>query len=94
MDQITKRARLRITGLVQGVYYRASAHEQAQRLGLTGWVRNTGDAAVLLEAQGAPERLEALVTWCRTGPPAARVHDVEVSWIEPHEHDVGFVVHR
>ena len=94
MDQTTKRARLRITGLVQGVYYRASACEQAQRLGLTGWVRNTGDDAVLLEAQGAPERLDALAAWCRTGPPAARVHDVEVSWIEPHEHDLGFVVRR
>jgi acylphosphatase len=94
MDQTTKRARLCITGLVQGVYYRASAREQAQRLGLTGWVRNTRDDAVLLEAQGPPERLDALVAWCRTGPPAARVDGVEVSWIEPHEHDVGFVVHR
>lgn len=94
MDQTTKRARLRITGLVQGVYYRASAREQAQRLGLTGWVRNTGEDAVLLEAQGASDRLEALVAWCWKGPPAARVDDVEVSWIEPHEHDAGFVVHR
>ena len=94
MNQITKRARLRITGLVQGVYYRASAREQAQRLGLTGWVRNTDDGAVLLEAQGAPDRLDALVAWCWQGPPAARVDEVEVSWLEPHEHDAGFVVHR
>jgi acylphosphatase len=94
MDQTTKRARLRITGLVQGVYYRASAREQAQHLGLTGWVRNTGDGAVLIEAQGAPDRLEALVAWCWQGPPAARVDEVEVSWIEPHDHDAGFVVHR
>lgn len=94
MDPSVKRARVRITGLVQGVYYRASAREQAQRLGLTGWVRNSGDDAVLLEAQGTPERLEALVAWCWNGPPAARVDDVAVSWIEPHEHDAGFVVHR
>lgn len=94
MNQTTKRARLRITGLVQGVYYRASAREQAQRLGLTGWVRNSGDGAVLLEAQGAPERLDALVAWCRIGPPAAGVDGVEVSWIEPHAHDVGFIVQR
>lgn len=94
MNQTTKRARLRITGLVQGVYYRASAREQAQGLGLTGWVRNAGDGAVLIEAQGAPDRLDALVAWCRRGPPAARVAEVEVSWIETHEHDAGFVVHR
>jgi acylphosphatase len=94
MNDTTRRARLRITGQVQGVFYRASASEQARHLGLTGWVRNAGDGAVLLEAQGPVERVEALVAWCWQGPPAARVDDVEVSWIEPHEHDHGFVVRR
>lgn len=98
MDQTAKRARVRIQGVVQGVYYRASARDEAQRLGLTGWVRNTDEGDVLLEAQGPADRLDALVAWCWKGPPAARVDDVVVTWLEPEpDHPgaaLGFVVRR
>lgn len=98
MNQTAKRARVRIQGVVQGVYYRASARDEAQRLGLTGWVRNTDDGDVLLEAQGPADRLDALVAWCWKGPPAARVDDVAVTWLEPEPDDpgaaLGFVVRR
>jgi acylphosphatase len=98
MNQTAKRARVRIRGVVQGVYYRASARDEAQRLGLTGWVRNTDDGDVLLEAQGPADRLDALVAWCWKGPPAARVDDVAVTWLEPEpDHPgaaLGFVVRR
>lgn len=98
MDQTAKRARVRIQGVVQGVYYRASARDEAQRLGLTGWVRNTDEGDVLLEAQGPADRLDALVAWCWKGPPAARVDDVAVTWLEPEpDHPgaaLGFVVRR
>lgn len=72
-----------VTGRVQGVFYRASAAERAERLGLSGWVRNRHDGSVELEAQGAEEAVRELVRWCHVGPPAAEVASVEVAWIEP-----------
>ena len=67
-----------VSGRVQGVSYRASAAREAQRLGVVGWVRNTPDGAVELEAEGPDAAVEALVAWCRRGPPAARVREVAV----------------
>ena len=72
-----KRLHIRVTGRVQGVYFRASTCGEARRLGISGWVRNTSDGAVELEAQGAPDALAELVAWCHEGPPAARVQKVE-----------------
>lgn len=83
------RVRMRITGRVQGVGYRASTRERATALGLSGWVRNTPDGAVALEAQGSAARLEALIAWCRIGPPHARVDGVEVARIDPEGSAVG-----
>jgi acylphosphatase len=59
------------------VFYRESARTEALRLGLTGWVRNLSDGSVEAVAEGAPEVLEAFVTWCHRGPTQARVTDVE-----------------
>jgi len=77
------RAELIITGRVQGVFYRASAQEEALRLGLTGEVRNLPDESVEAIVEGPRERVEAFIAWCRRGPPAARVADVRVTWLEP-----------
>ena len=71
--------RLRIEGLVQGVGYRAAMYERAQRLGVTGWVRNRRDGSVEALAQGSAETLERFVAWARQGPPAARVASVVVA---------------
>jgi acylphosphatase len=71
--------RLRIEGLVQGVGYRAAMRDRAQRLGVTGWVRNRRDGGVEAVAQGPAEALERFVAWARQGPPAARVASVRVS---------------
>jgi acylphosphatase len=68
---------LRISGRVQGVGFRYSALDEARRLGLTGWVRNTHDGAVELVAEGQREQLQRLVTWCHVGPRGALVTDVE-----------------
>jgi len=66
----------RIQGLVQGVFYRASARDAAARLGLTGWVRNCIDGDVELLACGTSEQIEVLEQWLWQGPPAARVSSV------------------
>jgi acylphosphatase len=82
---------LRVTGRVQGVFYRASAREEGSRLGLGGFVRNEPDGSVYLEAEGDRETLDRFVEWCRRGPPHARVESVEVEEGKPKGYS-GFVV--
>lgn len=67
-----------VTGLVQGVWFRASTKEQAELIGITGFVRNQADGSVYLEAEGSEEDLEVLVKWLRQGPSAARVDNLEI----------------
>jgi acylphosphatase len=83
---------LRISGRVQGVYFRASTAEEARRIGLTGWVRNLSDGSVEAHAEGSRERIDELVRWCRTGPPAAVVSDVEADFGEAQGQFSGFNV--
>jgi acylphosphatase len=75
-----ERARLLISGRVQGVGYRYSTVNAARRFGLRGWVRNLDDGRVEAVAEGPREKLEELIRWAHQGPPAARVSDVAVTW--------------
>lgn len=68
---------LKIHGRVQGVWYRESMRREAEMHGVAGWVRNCTDGTVEAHVEGAPEAVEAIVAWCRRGPPAARVSNVE-----------------
>ena len=70
--------RLRITGKVQGVWFRGWTVKKARGLGLTGWVRNRRDGAVEALIHGPHRSLEAMVFASRQGPPAARVTEVAV----------------
>jgi acylphosphatase len=79
---------LRIRGRVQGVWYRESMRQAAERLGVAGWVRNRSDGSVEAMAQGDEAAVEALVAWAWEGPPAARVDEVEVT--EADGHYTGF----
>lgn len=67
-----------VSGRVQGVFFRAYTCEEAQRLGLYGWVRNLPNGSVEVLAEGEPQKLEALKSFCRQGPPYARVDHLEV----------------
>ncbi|HVI94378.1 MAG TPA: acylphosphatase [Anaeromyxobacter sp.] len=82
------RAHIVVAGLVQGVAFRAATVDAARRLGVKGWVRNLPDGRVEAEAEGQRPSVEALVAWCRRGPPAARVEDVQVAWSD-HRGDLG-----
>jgi acylphosphatase len=77
------RARVLISGKVQGVFFRASAEEEARSRGLAGWVRNTPDGQVEAVFEGEREAIEAMIAWCHRGPSGARVVDVAVTWEEP-----------
>ncbi len=67
------RVHLLVSGLVQGVAFRAYTVDEARRLGVHGWVRNLADGRVEVEAEGDRAALDGLVAWCRRGPPAAQV---------------------
>lgn len=77
------RTHLRVTGRVQGVYFRVSTQAEAQRLGLVGWVRNRRDGTVEAVAEGPVEQVEAFLVWVHEGPPAAKVDGVEAATLAP-----------
>lgn len=77
------RLHAKVSGEVQGVFFRAHTEGKAGELGLKGWVMNTGDGRVEVEAEGEMDRLRDLLMWLRKGPPSARVDKVEFEWLEP-----------
>ena len=64
-------------GRVQGVFYRASTKEQAAKLNICGWVKNTVEGTVIIHAEGDQYNLEKLLNWCKKGPMMASVSKVE-----------------
>lgn len=70
--------RIKISGRVQGVYFRAATRDKALELGIAGLVSNLSDGSVEVIARGSEGQLAALVAWCHEGPPAARVQAVNV----------------
>jgi acylphosphatase len=70
---------IRISGRVQGVFYRQSTKEKAKELGITGIVRNLKNGDVEILATGAQERLDELADWCKQGPPQAEVESISTT---------------
>jgi acylphosphatase len=73
------RRRAVVSGVVQGVGFRASTREQARALGVSGVARNLLDGTVEVEAEGDRDAVEALLAWLRQGPPWSRVERVDVT---------------
>ena len=73
-----KTIRLTIKGKVQGVFYRATAKDIADLLGIKGWVRNLPDNNVEITATAAEDVLQKFIRWCKQGPPKANVDEVIV----------------
>lgn len=84
-----KRARVRISGSVQGVGFRYEARDRARSLGVGGFIRNLPDGTVEAAFEGEEERVESMIDWCRRGPGGARVEDVRVEWEDAHG-EMGF----
>lgn len=84
---------VRITGRVQGVFFRASCAEYARRLGVRGWVRNEPDGAVLAHFEGGWTSVEEIVDWCHSGPRRADVDEVTLTKVAPIDAE-DFVVDR
>ena len=68
---------IQIKGRVQGVFYRASAVKEAERLNLKGFARNERDNSVYIEAEGDETNLQSFLKWCAKGPPMAIVSEVK-----------------
>ena len=84
----SRAVRLRVSGRVQGVGFRAWCRIEAEKLSLEGWVRNEGDGSVSALVAGPTDAVEEMIARLRTGPPAARVDRVlvepaDVAGIEP-----------
>ncbi|MDQ3113142.1 MAG: acylphosphatase [Actinomycetota bacterium] len=73
------RRRVVVHGLVQGVFFRDTCRQEAQRRHVTGWIRNADDGTVQAEFEGPSDAVEAMVAWCRQGPSRAQVERVEVT---------------
>jgi len=89
--KVVRAVELRVHGTVQGVFYRASAQREARRLGLAGWVRNMSDGTVCVRVQGPTAAVDALLAWCRVGPPGAEVTGLDVSDVDPDPALAGFL---
>ncbi len=74
-----KHVDIRVTGVVQGVFFRASTQRKAEQLGVRGTVRNCADGSVFIEAEAEASVLDRFVEWCREGPSRARVDRVETA---------------
>ncbi len=84
---------IRVTGKVQGVWFRRSTQLKARQLDLKGWVQNEPDGSVLMEAFGYAENLQKLLEWCHHGPEHAIVEEVVHRQIPFREHP-GFDIIR
>lgn len=88
-----KTIRLTIKGKVQGVFYRATAKDVADQLGIKGWVKNLPDNNVEIKATASEEILQKFMNWCNQGPPRAKVNDVIVEELSLEEFN-GFSIIR
>ena len=88
-----KTIRLTIKGKVQGVFYRATAKDVADLIGLRGWIRNLPNNNVEITATAPEETLQKFVNWCKQGPPKAKVDDVIIEELSLEEFN-GFRIIR
>ena len=74
------RARVIVEGRVQGVFFRYHTQEMADRIGVTGWVKNRRDGRVEAVFEGDKDKVDRILEWCHRGPSEARVTKVNLTW--------------
>ena len=74
---------VRVSGRVQGVFFRAWTQQQANELGVTGWVRNAQDGSVEAHLAGEQSKVDELINRLHDGPPSAVVSQVDVTEVDP-----------
>jgi acylphosphatase len=87
-----ERAHVYVSGQVQGVFFRDSAREKAEQLGLNGWVKNLPDGRVEALFEGPSESVREMVRWCEEGPLHAEVEDVDAEFEASQGDLTGFEV--
>ncbi len=87
-----ERVHATISGRVQGVSFRDSTRQEAENLGLTGWVRNTEDGSVEAIFEGDSDAVNQMVEWCKSGPSSANVEEVSTEREAPSGDLSGFEV--
>lgn len=85
-----KRLKITVKGSVQGVSFRRNTKLVADKLGLTGYVKNLPDSSVEVVAEGTDDKLKELLAFCRKGPEGAYVSDVEVEYKNATNEFTGF----
>lgn len=86
------RAHVFVSGRVQGVFFRQNTKRQAERLGVTGWVRNLADGRVEAVFEGEEQAVKQLVEYCHHGPSSAEVTNADLTWEPYREEFVGFEI--
>lgn len=81
-----KKARIVVSGFVQGVAFRQFIKNTAEKLSLTGWVRNTPNNKVEALFEGEEENVKKAIEKCKRGPFLSEVEDISVEWVEDEEH--------
>tara|TARA_B100001971_G_C18266628_1_gene593511 strand:+ start:6530 stop:6802 length:273 start_codon:yes stop_codon:yes gene_type:complete len=87
-----QRVRIRVYGMVQGVFFRANAKRMAESLGLRGYAKNMPDGSVEVVAEGLEEKIKKLIEFCKKGPEAAVVKRIDVKFEEASNEFEGFEV--
>ena len=88
------RAHVIITGRVQGVFFRDETRRAAQRIGVSGWVRNLPDGTVEALFEGETAAVKDIIKWCHTGSPLSNVSEVRVTWEDWAGDMDGFTIRR
>lgn len=91
---MTKQVRIRILieGRLQGMNFRYHTQQQAEKLGLVGFVRNLSDGRIEIDAQGEEDKIEQMLAWCQEGPQNTQIKSILFRYDEPVERHTDFVV--
>ncbi len=74
------RAHIFVSGLVQGVFFRENTRQEAEKLGIKGWVKNLPDDRVEAVFEGNRNKVEEMIKWVKNGPSPAKVENIDLNW--------------